>query len=143
MKIEDIFFPEGEELVRLDSFYVVPLDQLNHDSYKVIEKRSTYAIVESEVPVGDESLAVVAVKGSRHLGVVTGVLKVHLQHFTQRDLVLDGFHYEISQEYEHLSRVLYKLDNYEQAQIAFSKLSSDPRVISAELEVLQFERGER
>lgn len=141
--LDKIVFPKNQDFLKLDSFYVVPIEELSGNDYTVIEKRRAYAIVQSDFPVGDESLAVVAVKGSKHLGIVTGILKVHLKDFSLKDDVLAGFQYDIAQEYEHIARLLYKLDGFNQAVNAYNKLKKDDDVFSAELEILQFERSER
>lgn len=137
----EVAFTDDETIKVIDSLYVVQKEDFVPDSYKVIDKRSTFYIVESEYPVGDTTLAVVAVKGSKYLGVVTGILKVELNNFSERDTILSGHDYEIHTEFEHLNIVFYKLDGYEQAKAAYEAVKD--LVPYADLEILQYERSER
>lgn len=138
--LRDIQF--GDERIKaLDSLHVVPKEDFVPNSYKVIDKRNTFYIVESEYPVGDSSLTVVAVQGSNYLGVATGILMVELYDYSQRDFILEGHAYQIYEEYEHLNRVFYKFENYEEAKTAYKSILGI--VPAVELEILQYERSER
>ena len=135
-------FQEGDDPIRrIDDLYAIPREDFVEGSYELVEKRSSFYIVKSEFALGDGSLAVVGVKGSKYLGIATGVVKVELFNFSQKDSILIGYDYEIQEEYQHLNRVFYKFDTLEEARLAYASLKG--KVQSAQLEILQFERSER
>lgn len=138
---EDTKFLEGESFRRIEDLYVIEKNDFTEGLYEVVERRNRYVIVRSESPVGTSTMAVVRVKGSKHLGIVTGVLKVQLENFSDRDILLDGHNYEISSEYQHLNRVFYQFESLEEAKAAYEDIKD--RVAHVEIEILQFERSER
>lgn len=144
-KIEIMFnqiqYKKNEDFKRLKNFYVIPKAEFRPNTYEVYEKRAAYYIVKSDFPVGNSDLAVVTVKGSKYLGIVTGVLKVELDDFSAKDKILAGHDYTITAEYEHLNRVFYQLNGLEESMAAYSAIKN--LVPYAELEILQYERSER
>lgn len=138
---DNILYEENQSFKKLKNFYVVPKRDFKPGVYEVVERRAAFYIVKSDYPVGDSTLTVVTVKGSKYLGVVTGVLKVQLDDYSNRDEILDGHNYTVLNEFEHINRVFYKLEGFDEASAAYEDIKE--RVPYVELEILQYERTER
>ena len=138
---EKIRYPASERFKKLKNFYVIKKEDYVPGDFEVYEKRAAFYIVRSDFPVGSSNLSVVTVNGSKYLGIVTGVLKVELDDYSQRDEILAGHNYTITSEFAHLNRVFYQLDGLEAAKAAYSYIKD--KVPYAELEILQYERRER
>ena len=141
---DDLFvFEDGQEFAPIEDFYSVRKEDIDLSQFNIIEDRGYFVVIKSQQAPSVDILEVVKVKGSKKLGIFTGILKVKLNDFELADSMLDQYAHEIEETYPQIGRVFYKFYSYQETMEAFIFLKSHPNVNSVDVEILQYERSSR
>ena len=141
---DDLFvFEDGQEFAPMEDMYAVRKEDIDLSKFDIVEDRGYFVVIKSQQAPSVDILEVVKVKGSKKLGIFTGILKVKLNDFELADSMLDQYAHEIEESYPQIGRVFYKFYSYQETIEAFNFLKSHPNVNSVDVEILQYERSSR
>ena len=126
----------------LDHFYAIKNTAENRNRSPSGVVKLGYLIVKSETPIAD-SLAVVENTQTGHLGIFTGILKVKLQSMQDIDFVIGHHDYQVIGLFDHINLVQYQIDDIGLAIKTNQQLQTNPKVVRASLEILEYARHHR
>lgn len=126
----------------VDHFYAIPNTEENRKKFPDGFVKLNYLLVESQIALQD-GLGVVENSETGNYGIFTGILKVKLSDIRYADDIIPHSDYLISNIYEHINIVHYKIDNIGLAVKTQSLLETNPYVKRVGLEILEYERSQR
>jgi hypothetical protein len=126
----------------LDNYFAVPDSKDNRERFPKFESKLGYLLVKGEFRPAD-SLAVTQNKDSGALGIMTGVLTVKLYDFADYQNTIDHSNFTISEVYDHINVVHFKLDSSKLAISTYEALKVHPNVQRVKLEILEYSRFHR
>ena len=133
-------FKSGEESYSLvDDKLAVLKNKLSFDHPAIIGEKPGYYLVSVDKFNGEGS-KVVFNNRTKQYGVFTGIIKVKLYDFADRDSLFNNLAYTIEDSYDQIRVVHYRFDDYEQTISANSSLQNSTKVERSNIEVLEFER---
>jgi len=128
--------------ILLEDYFAVIDSKDNRERFPKFESKLGYLIVRGELKPAD-SLAVTQNKDSGALGIMTGVLTVKLYDFAQYHNTIEHSNFSISNVYDDIKVVHYKIDSSELAISTYEGLKSHPNVQRVSLEILEYSRFHR
>lgn len=123
----------------LDYFYAIKNTPENRTQFPNAQEKLDFLIVESDLPLVD-SLPVVENADTGNLGIFLGVLNVKLHDLNDADFVIGHSDYEILKIHSQTNLVQYTIDDIAIAIKTNQQLQSNPKVIRASLEILEYQR---
>ena len=112
------------------------------DDYTIIDKKLGHYIVKTN-QTPKNALGIVAVAGSKSFAIFTGVLRITLYDYEDKDVVLNDFDGNTAHSYEHLNTVLFQFDQFEKTMLAFKDLEGRAEVKKVSIELLQYQRSSK
>lgn len=140
LEIEDSEYDISKNGITLKhNIFAIKNDQQLPSEYQLIEEKLGYYIVQTQNSPKD-ALGVVAIEGSKHYAIFTGVLKIKFFNIEQAGDIVADFPGRVSEDYSYINTLLVQFDQFEETMLAFDELKKHPGVSGIEIELLQFQR---
>ncbi len=131
----------GDHLI-LENYFAVIDSKENRQRFDKFERKLGYLFVRGQMKPMD-AVVVTQNKDSGALGIMTGVLTVKLYDFSEYQNLIDHSNFSISQLYDHIKVVHYRIDSSELAISTYESLKGHPNIQRMSLEILEYSRFHR
>lgn len=128
-------------------YKLLPQVGLIHKRYReeipkedILDEKLGYLFVKDYEQKDIDALGVVQNQDTKGYGILTGVLSIKFKNFKDRDEVLTALPAKVETEYDHLSLVMARFDNYPELKKYHQKLERDSRVARVKIEILEYQK---